>query len=90
VYLARLLSPRALISAKSDFRRDLAAFAIVELDQATCELAASIAEELMVRSLDALHLGCAQRIGSSAVTFATFDLRQAQAARSLGFPVLGA
>ncbi|HEX2362368.1 MAG TPA: type II toxin-antitoxin system VapC family toxin [Jiangellaceae bacterium] len=87
--LARLLSSRALTTAKSDFRRDLEAFAVIELDAATCELAASIAEELSVRTLDALHLGCAQRVGGSAVAFATFDLRQAQAARSLGFVVLG-
>jgi len=88
--LARLLTARALTAAKSDFRRDFEAFAVVELDPATCELAATIAEELVVRSLDALHLGCAQRLGSNEVTFATFDLRQAQAARSLGFAVLGA
>ena len=88
--LARLLSGRALSTAKSDFGRDIEAFAIVELDSATCELSAVIAEELGVRSLDAMHLGCAQRLGSSANTFATFDLRQAQAARSLGFDVLGA
>lgn len=43
----------------------------------------------MVRTLDALHLGAALRLGT-AVTFLTFDVRQAQAARSLGFTVAGA
>jgi predicted nucleic acid-binding protein len=66
--LARLLSSRALAQARSDFLRDTDAFAFVELDAVTCELAASIAEELSVCTLDALHLGCAQRLGTSAVT----------------------
>lgn len=54
------------------------------------ELAASIAEQTGVRSLDALHLGAAQRVGRQAITFLTFDLRQAQAARNLGLTVVGA
>ena len=58
-------------------------FAIIDLDAATCELAATIAEQTGVRTLDALHLGAARRIGG-ALTFATFDVRQAQAARLLG------
>ena len=69
-------------------RRDLAAFAIVELDAATCELAATIAEQTGARSLDALHLGAARRLGT-ALTFITFDVRQGQIARTLGFRVAG-
>lgn len=42
------------------------------------------------RTLDALHLGAAQRLGASAITFLTFDVRQAQAARSIGITVVGA
>ena len=68
---------------------DLAAFSVVELDAATCELAATIAEQTGVRTLDALHLGAASRLGTS-LTFLTFDVRQAQAARGLGFAVVGA
>lgn len=49
-----------------------------------------IGETLGVRSLDAIHLASAQRLQIHAVTFVTFDLRQAQAARSLGFTVRGA
>jgi predicted nucleic acid-binding protein len=41
------------------------------------------------RALDALHLGAARRLGT-AISFLTFDARQAEAARSLGFRVLGA
>ena len=60
----------------------------MELDANTCELAATIAEQTLVRTLDALHLGAARRLGTN-LTFVTFDVRQAQAARSLGFAVAG-
>jgi hypothetical protein len=39
---------------------------------------------------DALHLAAVQRTGPVGVTMVTADLRQAQAVRSLGWPVLGA
>jgi predicted nucleic acid-binding protein len=86
--LARLLEGRAATAARSAFIEDLAAFAIVELDDVTCDTAADIAELTGARTLDALHLAAAQRIGGSAVGFVTFDLRQAQAARTLGMTVL--
>lgn len=63
---------------------------IVALDEATCELAAEYSEITGVRTLDALHLGAAQRVGGGALPFLTSDLRLAQAARSLGWTVLGA
>ena len=62
---------------------------IVELDAETCERAADYAVTLGVRTLDALHLAAAHRVGGGALPFLTFDLRQAQAARSLGWMVLG-
>ena len=40
------------------------------------------------RTLDALHLAAARRLGGAAVPFVTFDVRQAQAARTLGLAVL--
>ncbi len=70
------------------FLEDIAAFGIVELDGVTCEAAADIAELTGARTLDALHLAAARRIGGAAVPFVTFDLRQAQAARILGLAVL--
>jgi len=88
--LARLLGERELSRMRAAFHADLSAFALVELDATLCEGAAAIAEVTGVRSLDALHLAAAQRVGGSALPFLTFDLRQAQAARSLGFSVLGA
>jgi predicted nucleic acid-binding protein len=87
--LARLLDGRELRQARVAFERDLDTFAIVELDEATCELAATTAERTGARTLDALHLGAAQRVGGQAITLLTFDVRQAQAARALGFSVLG-
>ncbi len=88
--LARLLSGRALVESRSAFLDDLEAFAIVELDAATIELAATIAEQTGTRTLDALHLGAAQRAGGPPITVLTFDVRQAQAARGLGYTVVGA
>lgn len=88
--LARLLEDRDLRSARAAFAADVEVLALVELDSETCEAAATIAEMIGVRTLDALHLGAAQRLGASAITFLTFDVRQAQAARSLGMTVVGA
>ena len=88
--LTRLLDERDATEARSAFSRDVDALSVIELDATTCELAAAIAEVTGVRTLDALHLGAAQRVGGPAVPFLTFDLRQAQAARALGFTVVGA
>lgn len=87
--LARLLRPTDLAAARAAFAEDLASVSIIELDATSCELAAVIAEQTGVRTLDALHLGAAQRLGTG-LTFLTFDVRQAQAARMLGFAVAGA
>lgn len=87
--LARLLPATSATSARASFASDLESISIVELDGATCELAATVAEQTGVRTLDALHLGAAQRLGAG-VLFLTFDVRQAHAARSLGFAVSGA
>jgi hypothetical protein len=86
--LARLLPATDATRARAAFAHDLAALSIVELDAATCELAATIAEQTGLRTLDALHLGAAQRLGSH-TTLVTFDARQAQVARTLGFAVAG-
>lgn len=88
--LARLAPPGELAKAKDRLAEDFKMMAIIELDETTCERAAGIAEATGVRALDALHLACATRLGGTAVPFLTYDIRQAQAARSLGFTVLGA
>jgi uncharacterized protein len=88
--LARLLEERDAAAARAAFLDDITVFSIIELDHLTCDAAADIAEIPGVRTLDALHLAPARRAGGSAVPFLTFDVRQAQAARGLGFTVVGA
>ncbi len=88
--LPRLLEGRSLATARSAFEVDWRRTSVVELDAETCERATQLAETLGVRTLDALHLGAAERVGGSALVFLTYDRRQAQAARSLGWPVVGA
>lgn len=88
--LVRLLSERDAGSARQAFLEDIAVFSLIELDEVTCEAAAGIAELTGVRTLDSLHLAAAQRAGGPGSPFLTFDRRQAQAARALGFSVLGA
>lgn len=86
--LTRLLDADQAQAAKRQFLEDLDAFALVSLDDVTCNAAAAIAEQTLCRSLDALHLAAAQRAGST-TTVLTFDIRQAQTARILGLSVVG-
>jgi predicted nucleic acid-binding protein len=88
--LGRLLSGTDLAAARKQVAVDLDHFALVVVDESVCEAAAEIGEHLGVRSMDAIHLACAKRLRIPALPFLTFDLRQAQAARSLGLTVLGA
>ena len=86
--LARLLTGSDLAEAQRYFTNDFRRTHVVELDEATCTLAAQIAEVSLVRSLDALHLAALRRVGQD-VPLLSFDIRQAQAARALGITVLG-
>ena len=88
--LARLVDVGDLAGIRAQVHADLDAFALVLVDPTVCEMAADLSEQLGVRSLDAIHLASARRLLVPALTFVTFDLRQAQAARTLGFTVLGA
>ena len=87
--LARMLSGQNLIATQAQFTIDLDAIAMISCDGAVAVAAGDIGETLGVRSLDAIHLASAQRLRIDSLTFLTFDLRQAQAARSLGFIVRG-
>jgi predicted nucleic acid-binding protein len=87
--LARLLQGSDLADAQRYFLSDFRRSNIVELDEATCDLAAQIAEVSPLRTLDALHLAALRRVGSD-VPLLTFDVRQAAAARALSIVVLGA
>jgi hypothetical protein len=83
------LSARERGTRLAQFALDWERVQIVELDAETCDRAADFVATLGVRTLDALHLAAAHRVGGGALPFLTFDLRQAQAARSLGWTVLG-
>ena len=86
--LARIFDGDDAMRWKRQLLEDLDVFALVSLDATTCNDAARIAEQTGCRSLDALHLASARRAGSS-TTLLTFDVRQAQAARTLGMNVVG-
>lgn len=88
--LTRLLDGDDLALARAAFASDLGAVSIVELDADTCQAAASIAETVGVRTLDALHLAAAQRVAEPGLRFLTFDSRQGGAARQLGLEVVPA
>lgn len=87
--LARHLDGADLVDKRREFEEDWRRCDVVELDEATCALAADLAETAGARTLDALHLAAAQRVGGGALPFLTADIRQAQIARSLGWVVLG-
>ena len=87
--LARLLAGDELLHARRQAQADLNAFALISIDSTTCNSAALIAEQTLCRSLDALHVAAARRTGDT-TTFLTFDVRQAQTARSVGLVVIGA
>ena len=87
--LARELAGSDLAAARQQFERDFEATAVVELTAEVCGAAAELAEVTGARTLDALHLGAARVVGGGALPLITFDLRQAQAARALGWAVLG-
>jgi len=88
--LARLLEGEELARARAEFSRDWSDVLSVALDDPTSERAAALAEATGVKTLDALHLAAAEKAGGGRLPIVTFDLRLAEAARSLGWEVLGA
>ena len=88
--LARLLEGRDRSRMEKAFLADWRGIHVVELDRDTCERAADLAVgHSGVRTLDALHFAAAARVGSTAISFLTYDARQARVARDLGIKVLG-
>ncbi len=85
--LVRRLRGGERARARAEFDRDWEIIALVEVDESVCERAAELAEATGVRSLDAVHLSAAERVGGD---FLTYDRRQAEAARAMGWTVLGA
>lgn len=78
-----LASGRAAL--EDDWRRTI----VVLLTDEVCKRAGVLADLTGAKTLDALHLAAAERAGARALPFLTFDVRQAAAARSLGYTVLG-
>lgn len=87
--LGRRLSPADARAARTAFSFDWRRVAVVEVDAVLAENAGRLADLTGCRSLDALHLAAVERVGPSSVAVVTADLRQAQAARSLGWSVVG-
>ena len=87
--LVQTLDGDELQVARERFATDWEATSVVELDTGVCDKAAELAESTGVRSLDALHLASAEILGEGELPFVTFDRRLADAARSLGWTVLG-
>lgn len=75
--------------AKMLFVHDLSLMFVIEADAKVCELAADFAERTSLRSLDAIHVASAHRALGANANFVTFDIRQGEAARSLGLTVNG-
>lgn len=89
VIAARLVGENAA-RARSAFLRDWERVAVVAVDATTLGRAAALAEATGARSLDAIHLASAVRVGSRSMRIVTYDIRLAAAARTLGFDVVGA
>ncbi len=88
--LSKLLQGNDLAKSIHVVHDDIDRMALVLPDATTWLAAAEIGAALNVRSLDAVHLACAQRLRIPSLRFVTFDVRQAVAGRALGFAVVGA
>lgn len=76
--------------ASAAFERDWERTLVVALDDVVCRRAVELGTATRARSLDALHLAAAERVGGRSIPIVTFDVRLGKAARSLGFGVIGA
>jgi predicted nucleic acid-binding protein len=88
--LHRRLGEAERTVASVAFDRDWQRTFVVSLDDAVCRRAAELGVATGARSLDALHLAAAERVGGRTIPIITFDVRLATAARALGFGVIGA
>lgn len=87
--IARRLGDAERRVASAAFERDWQRTFVVALDEVLCRRAAELGIATGARSLDALHLAAAERAGGRSMAVVTFDVRLGQAARSLGFAVVG-
>lgn len=80
----RRASPRPRDWARAP--RVLASLVLVQLTEDLLRAAGTL-EPPLLRSLDAIHLACAQALGSDLAGFVTYDDRLAQAAQQHGITV---
>jgi len=68
-------------------RRQLSRLDQILLSTEVLDRAATLAPNVQLRSLDAIHLAAAQVVGADLRALVTYDLRMAEAAQNLGLAV---
>ena len=76
------------VPAVAKARRQLGRLYVVPLDRALLDEAATLGAGQSLRSLDAIHLAAAQRLGPDLRSVVTYDHRMHAAADSLGLAVV--
>lgn len=85
--IAKIVSAVERVTSRALFELDWQSTDVVELTAEASGLAATVAEETGLRTLDAIHVAAAMTAGCA--RFITFDVRQADAARAFGMEVVG-
>jgi predicted nucleic acid-binding protein len=89
--LARVEVVRAVLiggpAALAQARRQLSRLDQILLSTEVLDRAATLAPNVQLRSLDAIHLAAAQLVGADLRAVVTYDRRMADAAQDLGFAV---
>jgi uncharacterized protein len=88
VEVTRALALAAGRPAVEAFRREWAAFGVIEVDQDLVEHASALASRRQLRSLDSLHLASALLLPADDLSVATWDQRLHAAARTARLSVL--
>lgn len=87
--LHRTLTPDEARARITDFDADLRVTVLIDLDVITLGMAREIALTSHVKTLDAIHIASALRVGNAPdeVTFLTYDIQQRRAAQRVGLQV---
>jgi predicted nucleic acid-binding protein len=83
--VARRLSGRSAVIARSELATRWLELEIIPLDSALLVAAGRAAERHRLHALDALHLAAAERVLDSQLIFAAWDAELTQAAKASGF-----
>jgi len=90
--LARVEVVRAVLAggppAVGKARRQLARLYLVPLDRDLLDDGSTLAPGRVLRSLDAIHLSAASRLGPDLRAVVTYDHRMTDAANAIGLPVV--